>query len=191
MRLIGIDPGLQRTGWGVIAMQGNRLRLVAAGIVRSSPRDALATRLLALHDGLVAAIEEFSPLEAAVEHTYVNKNPESTLKLGQARGIALMTPAKLGLPVAEYQAMAVKKAVVGYGHAEKEQVAAMVTRLLPGCEAYGHDAFDALALAICHAHNRQTGVVWAGTAGAVGESPALTKPHAAGGLPAGPERVVR
>ena len=132
MRLLGIDPGLQRTGWGVIAVDGNRLRPIAAGVLRSTSSRSLAERLAELHAGLTAVIAQWSPTEAAVEETFVNKNPVSTLKLGQARGIALLVPALAGLPVHEYATNAVKSAVVGAGHAAKEQVAMMVQRLLPG-----------------------------------------------------------
>ncbi|MBM3557654.1 MAG: crossover junction endodeoxyribonuclease RuvC [Alphaproteobacteria bacterium] len=154
MRLIGLDPGLQRTGWGVILVEGNRLRHVAHGVVTSDAKDDLAMRLKAIHDGVAAAIAEHGPAEAAVEETFVNKNPVSTLKLGLARGVVLLAPAEAGLPVREYPPNQVKKAVVGVGHAEKHQVQMMVARLLPGVEIDGADAADALAVAICHAHFR-------------------------------------
>jgi crossover junction endodeoxyribonuclease RuvC len=161
LRLIGIDPGLQRTGWGVIEAEGNRLRALACGTLRSTSGRTLAERLAELHAGLTAVIAEWAPHEAAVEETFVNKNPLSTLKLGQARGIALLVPALAGLPVAEYAANAVKSAVVGAGHADKNQVALMVQRLLPGLGPQGADATDALAVAICHAHHAQTQRAWA------------------------------
>jgi crossover junction endodeoxyribonuclease RuvC len=156
MRILGLDPGLQRTGWGVIDVDGNRLRHLAHGVVTSSPQEALARRLVQLHDGLRAVLEDWQPQAAAVEATFVNKNPESTLKLGQARGISLLVPALAGLSVAEYAPNAVKKAVVGVGHADKTQVHAMIQRLLPGAALSGAsaDASDALAIAICHAHHR-------------------------------------
>src|SRR5262245_10285791 len=142
MRLIGLDPGLRITGWGVIESEGNRLRHVAHGVVRSDERAALAERLCELFDGVCAVIREWRPDEAAIEETFVNTNPDSTLKLGQARGAVLMAPARLGLKVAEYATNQVKKSVVGVGHADKRQVAAMVHRLLPGIDATA-DAADA------------------------------------------------
>ncbi len=156
VRIIGIDPGLQRTGWGVVDVTGNRLSFVACGTITSTAKDDLASRLVELHDGLTAVIEAHGPDEAAVEHTFVNTNPTATLKLGQARGVALLVPAKHGLAVAEYAPNAVKKAIVGAGHAEKEQIQHMVRILLPKAVWKGADAADALAIAICHAHNRQT-----------------------------------
>lgn len=156
VRIIGIDPGLQRTGWGVIESVSNRLSFVACGTVTSTAKDDLAERLVELHDGLAAVIAEHGPDEAAVEHTFVNTNPTSTLKLGQARGVALLVPAKAGLPVSEYQPNAVKKAVVGAGHADKAQIQHMVKLLLPRATWKGADAADALAIAICHAHHRRT-----------------------------------
>ena len=159
MRLIGLDPGLRNTGWGVIESAGSRLTFVACGVVQSDAALSLAERLCQLFDGVSAVIREWQPLEAAVEETFVNKNPSSTLKLGQARGAVLMAPAKLGLVVMEYGANHIKKSVVGVGHAEKQQVELMVSRLLPGVTATA-DAADALAVAICHAHHRRTGRKW-------------------------------
>lgn len=156
MRIIGIDPGLQRTGWGVIDARDNRLSFVSEGTVTSNPKLPLADRLMELHDGLVGVIETWAPEQAAVEETFVNKNPTSTLKLGQARGIALLVPARMGLVVGEYPPNLVKKTVVGAGHAAKEQIQMMVKTLLPGSGAAGADAADALAVAICHAHHRET-----------------------------------
>lgn len=153
MRILGLDPGLRRTGWGVIEAEGNRLRHVAHGVAESDAALSLAERLAQLYDGVAAVIAEHLPVEAAVEETFVNKNPESTLKLGQARGAALTAASRAGLPVAEYATNHVKKSVVGVGHADKTQVAMMVKRLLPGVDAKA-DAADALAVAICHAHNR-------------------------------------
>jgi crossover junction endodeoxyribonuclease RuvC len=155
MRLIGLDPGLRLTGWGVIDVDGNRLRHVAHGVIKVAPERALAARLSELFDGVVAVIAEQKPLEAAVEETFVNVNPGSTLKLGQARGVVMLAPARAGLPVFEYAANLVKKSITGAGHAEKHQIAMMVGRLLPGIEATA-DAADALAIAICHAHHRAT-----------------------------------
>jgi crossover junction endodeoxyribonuclease RuvC len=160
MRLIGFDPGLRNTGWGVIEAAGNRLTYVADGTIRPAPNQEMAARLRALHDGLAVVLDEFKPLEAAVEETFVNKNPNSTLKLGQARGVVLLAPALFGIPVAEYSANRIKKSVVGAGHAAKEQVQMMVSRLLPGCAFSSADAADALAVAICHAHFAQTRQHW-------------------------------
>ncbi|HTZ35045.1 MAG TPA: crossover junction endodeoxyribonuclease RuvC [Stellaceae bacterium] len=153
MRVLGLDPGLRHTGWGVIDVSGNRLAHVADGVA-SVPADlSLAERLVALFRQIGEVLERFRPDEAAVEETFVNKNPASTLKLGVARGVVLLAPAERGLKVAEYSANLVKKAVVGAGHAEKAQVQLMVRRLLPGCAALRPDAADALAVAICHAHH--------------------------------------
>ena len=154
MRLLGIDPGLRVTGWGIIEAHGNRLSYVADGVVKSDAGLALAARLLQLYEGLVAVIDSFTPSEVAVEETFVNTNAASTLKLGQARGIALLVPARFGLVVAEYPPNLVKKSVVGVGHAAKGQVQMMVRTLLPGCLSTSPDAADALAVAICHAHHR-------------------------------------
>ena len=156
MRVLGLDPGLQHTGWGIIDIAGSRLRHVAAGAVHSDAARPLADRLVQLHDGLTAVIGEWRPDEAAVEETFVNKNPSSTLKLGLARGVVLLVPALAGLAVAEYPANLVKKSVVGAGHADKTQVQTMVALLLPGSGKSGADAADALAVAICHAHHAQT-----------------------------------
>ncbi|CAA7616288.1 component of RuvABC resolvasome, endonuclease [Magnetospirillum sp. SS-4] len=156
MRILGLDPGLRATGWGVIDVVDNRLRHVADGVVRSDAALSLAERLVQLHDGVNAVIAEWRPEEAAVEETFVNKNPESTLKLGQARGVVLLAPARAGLRVGEYAAALVKQSVVGTGRAAKEQVGMMVRTLLPGCLAATPDAADALAVAICHAHHRNT-----------------------------------
>jgi crossover junction endodeoxyribonuclease RuvC len=155
MLLLGLDPGLRNTGWGVVAVEGNRLRHVDNGVIRPTGSD-LATRLLALHTALADLIARLAPDEAAVEETFVNANGQATLKLGQARGVVLLAPALAGLPVAEYPANTVKKAIVGFGHAGKEQVAHMVRALLPGAEIGSPDAADALAVAICHAHHRAT-----------------------------------
>lgn len=161
MRVLGLDPGLRRTGWGVIDAEGSRLVHVANGVITSDSKDELASRLVQLMRGVEAVLAAHQPDEAAVEVTLANKNPDSTLKLGMARGIALLTPALQGLPIGEYLPMIVKKSVVGTGHAKKEQVMMMVQRLLPGCDIPSEDAADALALAICHAHNRATRRSWA------------------------------
>ncbi len=152
MLLLGLDPGLQATGWGVIAVDGNRLRHIANGCVKSRSNDPMAMRLVQIYDALEAVIALHRPDSAAVEETFVNANPQSTLKLGQARGVVLLVAAKCGLPVAEYAARLVKKAVVGTGAAEKRQVQDMVARLLPGVTFDSPDAADALAVAITHAH---------------------------------------
>lgn len=161
MRVIGLDPGLRRTGWGVIESEGARLRHVANGVVESDERLDLARRLVQLDEGLLEVLDRYRPEAAAVEASLVNKNAGSTLKLGVARGVALLTPAKYGLPVAEYLPMIVKKAVVGTGHAGKEQVQTMVRHLLPGCAIANADAADALAVAICHSHHAATDRRWA------------------------------
>ncbi|MCH7931381.1 MAG: crossover junction endodeoxyribonuclease RuvC [Proteobacteria bacterium] len=161
MRFIGIDPGLRVTGWGVIDADGNRLRHVAHGAVRTDSGESLALRLRQIHEGLSAVIERHRPAAAAVEETFVNKNAASTLRLGQARGVALLVPALAGLAVSEYATNLVKKSVVGTGHADKRQVAEMVRRLLPGCVPDSSDAADALAVAICHAHHAATRRRWA------------------------------
>ncbi|MGE4061587.1 MAG: crossover junction endodeoxyribonuclease RuvC, partial [Sphingomonadales bacterium] len=157
VRLIGLDPGLRCTGWGVIDASGNRLRHVANGSVRSEEGASLAERLSQLFEGLNSVLDAWRPDLAAVEETFVNKNPGSTLKLGQARGIAMLAPALRGIPVAEYAPNQVKKSVVGVGHADKAQIHMMVGILLPGVEPAGPDAADALAVAICHAHLVRTG----------------------------------
>lgn len=154
VRILGLDPGLRNTGWGVIDVDGNRLTVVADGTVHSDASLSLAERLAQLYDQVSEVVALWSPDEAAVEETFVNKNPASTLKLGQARGVVLLAPARVGIPVAEYQPTLVKKAVVGTGTASKDQVAMMVRTLLPGCQIGSADASDALAVAICHAHFR-------------------------------------
>ena len=154
IRILGIDPGLRRTGWGLIEAEGNRLVHVACGSVATSDKAALAARLLAIHDGLAAVIETYRPHEAAVEATFVNANAAATLALGQARGIAMLVPAKAGLSVAEYAPNVVKKTVVGAGHGEKTQIRMMVGVLLPKADPQSDDAADALAIAVTHAHHR-------------------------------------
>lgn len=155
MRLLGLDPGLRHTGWGIVDAEGNRLRHVASGRVDSG-EGTIAERLVRLHDGITEVIGLYRPDEAAVEETYVNKNPSSTLKLGLARGVVILAPARAGLTVAEYAPSLVKKSVVGAGQAEKEQVERMVRMLLPGSDPNSADAADALAIAICHAHQAST-----------------------------------
>jgi crossover junction endodeoxyribonuclease RuvC len=154
IRIIGIDPGLRNVGWGLIEVEGSRLAYVGCGSIQTRADLSLAERLAQIHRGLTALIEAERPDEAAVEETFVNRDPQSALKLGQARGIALAAPALLGLPVAEYAANVIKKTVVGVGHAEKAQVALMVKMLLPACQIGSPDAADALAVAITHAQHR-------------------------------------
>ncbi|MCR6632598.1 MAG: crossover junction endodeoxyribonuclease RuvC [Magnetospirillum sp.] len=156
MRVLGLDPGLRITGWGIVDADGSRLRHVADGVIRSDDKLTLAERLVQLHQGVLAVIAQWGTEEAAVEQTFVNKNPESTLKLGQARGAVLLAPALSGLMVGEYAPASVKQAVVGTGRAQKEQVGMMVRTLLPGCLVQSPDAADALAVAICHAHHLNT-----------------------------------
>ena len=153
MRLIGIDPGLHRTGWGVLEVNGSRLGHVAHGTIGSDSGLPLAKRLCQLYLGLDEVLGRWQPIEAAVEETFVNKNPASTLKLGQARGVLLLAPAIADIPVFEYTPNLIKKSIVGTGHAHKEQVAMMVGTLLPAAGAVKDAAADALAVAICHIHS--------------------------------------
>lgn len=155
MKVLGIDPGLVNMGWGVIVVDGSRVSHVANGIIRSRAA-SLAARLCDLHRGLVAVIAAHAPDAAAVEQTFVNKDAVGTLKLGQARGVALLAPAQAGIEVGEYAPNAVKKAIVGVGHAQKQQVEHMVRFTLPGVDLAGPDAADALAIAICHARHLQS-----------------------------------
>ena len=159
IRLIGFDPGLQRSGWGIIDVEGNSLVHVANGTVTSDAKASLAERLSQLFTSLTDVIGTYNPVESAVEETFVNINPASTLKLGQARGVVMLAPAQLGLPVAEYAANLVKKSLVGTGHADKNQIQAMINILLPRARPETADAADALAVAVCHAHHRRTPAV--------------------------------
>jgi crossover junction endodeoxyribonuclease RuvC len=159
IRILGIDPGLRRTGWGLIEADGNRLVYVACGALETSERGDLGGRLVEIHDGLARIIEEFRPDEAAVESTFVNANAAATLKLGQARGVAMLVPARAGLSVAEYAPNVVKKTVVGAGHGQKVQIRMMIGVLLPKAVPDTDDAADALAIAVTHAHHRQSVVV--------------------------------
>ena len=154
IRILGIDPGLRRTGWGVIEVEGNRLVYIGCGSVEPPDDLPLSSRLLAIHEGLAAVLGDFRPLEAAVEQTFVNKDGVATLKLGQARGVAMLAPAMFGISVAEYAPNQVKKTVVGAGHADKNQIMVMLKVLLPKAEPKSTDAADALAIAITHAHHR-------------------------------------
>ena len=156
MRIIGIDPGLRRTGWGIIESDGVRLTYVESGYVASDGEDVLAYRLREIFQGITGVIASFQPREAAVEETFVNNNPRATLKLGQARGMALLAPAMKGLTVAEYPPNLIKKSVVGAGHAEKRQIQLMVKMLLPKATFQNADEADALAIAICHANHRSS-----------------------------------
>lgn len=156
VKILGIDPGLQCTGWGIVEKRDNLLSYIAHGVVCTNAKMPLAERLNTLYQGLIKVLERFQPHEAAVEETFVNQNPVSTLKLGMARGVVLFTPASFGLSVSEYSANKVKKSVVGAGHAQKQQVALMVSWLLPTMpKNVVADAADALAVAICHAHHRE------------------------------------
>ena len=156
IRILGIDPGLRRTGWGLIESDGNRLVYVACGCVDTDDRAELCERLVVLHAGLRKVVEDFSPEEAAVEQTFVNTNASATLKLGQARGIAMLVPAQAGLSVAEYAPNLVKKSIVGAGHGDKAQIRMMIGVLLPKASPQSEDAADALAIAVTHAHHRQS-----------------------------------
>jgi|HubBroStandDraft_4_1064222.scaffolds.fasta_scaffold260003_1 crossover junction endodeoxyribonuclease RuvC len=158
IRILGIDPGLRRTGWGVIEVEGNRLVYVACGSAQSDETAALAMRLVTLHDALVRVVDAFRPDEAAIEQTFVNKNAAATLKLGQARGIALMVPARAGVLIAEYAPNLIKKTIVGAGHGDKAQIRMMLGVLMPKADPQTHDAADALAIAITHAHHRHSAV---------------------------------
>jgi crossover junction endodeoxyribonuclease RuvC len=154
IRILGVDPGLRMTGWGVIDAAGSRLSFIGCGSIKTDTAASLAERLAAIHGSLARLVERAEPDEAAIEETFVNRDPQSALKLGQARGAALASLALTGLPVAEYAANVIKKTVVGVGHAEKQQVAMMVRMLLPASTAATPDASDALAVAICHAQHR-------------------------------------
>jgi len=159
IRILGIDPGLRRTGWGVIRCEGNRLTFVACGSVDTDGKAALAERLVTIHAGLARILAEFQPDEAAVEATFVNRDATATLKLGQARGVALLVPAQAGVAVAEYAPNLVKKTIVGAGHGEKAQIRMMIGVLLPKATPQSEDAADALAIAVCHAHHRSSAIL--------------------------------
>ena len=156
MKILGIDPGLQKTGWGVIESEGSSLRFIACGLVKTQAGLPLYARLAQLDDGLAKAMQSWTPDVAAIEETFVNRNPASALKLGQARGAIIASVARTGLEVAEYPANLVKKSLVGAGHAAKEQVGMMIRTLLPASGKIGEDEADALAVAICHAHHAQS-----------------------------------
>lgn len=157
LRILGLDPGLRKTGWGVIRVEGNRLSHLGHGVIAPDEKAPFSERLLALFDGISAVVADWTPDEAAIEETFMNNNAASALKLGHARAAALLAPAKAGLPVAEYAARVVKKSVVGTGAADKDQVAFMIARILPGSAVATADAADALAVAVAHAHARTRG----------------------------------
>ena len=157
LRILGLDPGLRKTGWGVIRVEGNRLSHLGHGVIAPDEKAPFSVRLLALFDGISAVVADWKPDEAAIEETFMNNNAASALKLGHARAAALLAPAKAGLPVAEYAARVVKKSVVGTGAADKDQVAFMIARILPGSAGATADAADALAVAVAHAHARTRG----------------------------------
>ncbi len=151
--ILGIDPGLNKTGWGVVAADGNHLSYLAHGLIKTNPKDDLSKRLKVIYCGVCEVLKSFCPTDAAIEDTFMNSNPASSLKLGAARAAAMLAPANAGLGVSEYGASKIKKSIVGVGHADKNQVAMMVKLLLPTCPQSVHDdAADALAVAICHAH---------------------------------------
>jgi crossover junction endodeoxyribonuclease RuvC len=156
IRIIGIDPGLRRTGWGIVEADGVRLAYVASGLITSNSEDELPYRLREIFEGLSSVLASFKPQEAAIEETFVNKDARATLKLGQARGMALLAPARLGLRIAEYAPNVVKKTVTGTGHGEKRQIQAMIGFLLPKARFESADEADALAIAICHASHRSS-----------------------------------
>jgi len=159
MRIIGLDPGLRHTGWGVVDKNGVKFSFVAAGVISADTTPSLAERLAELHSHLIKILDEFRPDEASIEKTFVNVNPESTLKLGQARGVVLLAPALKGLPVGEYTPNQIKKMIVGVGHADKKQVDMMIRKMLPTLpENIPADASDALAIAVCHGFMRQTAI---------------------------------
>ena len=168
MRILGIDPGLQKTGWGIIESKGHNLSFVACGLIKSTKSNSLPERLRQLDEGMSAVLEKFHPDQAAIEETFVNSNSASSLKLGCARGVAMVVPARQGLIVGEYPANLVKKSVVGAGKANKDQIGMMIRTLLPTCGDVSEDEADALAVAICHAHHAESkqrfGGVMAGAA---------------------------
>jgi crossover junction endodeoxyribonuclease RuvC len=165
IRILGIDPGLRRTGWGIVDVAGQRLLFVACGEIDTDAKEPLAARLVTIHDGLTRLVDSFQPTEAAAEATFVNKDATATLKLGQARGVALLVPAQARLAVAEYAPNLVKKTIVGAGHGDKAQIRMMISVLLPNADPRTEDAADALAIAVTHAHHRQSAAIRARVAG--------------------------
>jgi len=164
IRILGIDPGLRRTGWGVVDVDGNRLIFVACGGIDTDDKARLSARLVTIHDGLAEVVEKYRPDEAAAEATFVNRDAAATLKLGQARGVALLVPARAGLSVAEYAPNLVKKSIIGVGHGDKAQIRMMISVLLPRADPQSEDAADALAIAVTHAHHRTSALVRAAEA---------------------------
>lgn len=162
MLILGIDPGLQKTGWGIISAEGNSLKFVASGLIKPDAKQDLPMRLKDIDNGMNEIIKQYQPNSAAIEETFVNKNPASALKLGVARGVAMVVPARCGIDVAEYPANLVKKSIVGSGHASKDQMGMMIKTLLPSCGAPSEDEADALAVAICHAHHAQSNARFGG-----------------------------
>ena len=156
VRILGLDPSLASTGWGIIEVENNRLRYVADGFIATDTKAPISERLAMINKTLTSIIELYKPDEAAIEQVFLNANPASTIKLGMARGVVIMTPAMFGIPVTEYEPNKVKKAVVGVGKAEKSQVETMVKILLPGCKPKNNDSSDALAIALCHNSFRRT-----------------------------------
>ncbi len=156
MRILGIDPGLQKTGWGIIESEGHNLSFIACGLIKTTASKTLPERLRQIDEGMCTVIEKFNPDEAGIEETFVNNNAASSLKLGAARGVAMVVPARHGLMVGEYPANLVKKSVVGAGKASKDQVGMMIRVLLPACGDIGEDEADALAVAICHTHHAES-----------------------------------
>lgn len=154
MRILGLDPSLSSTGWGIIEIENNRLKYIADGFIKTDTKMSISERLAIIHKTLVEIIETYNPNEAAIEQVFLNENPNSTIKLGMARGVVIMVPALYNIPVTEYEPTKVKKAVVGVGRAEKSQVETMVKILLPGCKPKNNDSSDALAMAICHFNMR-------------------------------------
>ena len=175
-RIIGIDPGLRKTGWGIIETDGIKLSFVAAGTVKSGSDLSLASRLLQIFDGLELIITKYQPSEASIEQTFVNRDGKATLKLGQARGVAMLVPAKAGLKIAEYAPNQVKKSVIGVGHGDKSQMKAMLGYLLPRAKFDSDDAADALGIAVCHAHHRKMSNLLAAQIGgqSINEPPGVT-----------------
>lgn len=159
MRILGLDPSLSSTGWGVIEVENNRLRYVDDGFIKTDPKMDLPSRLALLHQKICDVIDIYHPDEAAIEEVFVNSNPFSSIKLGQARGVVILAPARYNIPVSEYEPNKIKKAVVGVGHAEKNQVETMVKVLLPGCKPKNNDSSDALAIAICHNNYRKARII--------------------------------
>ncbi len=162
MRILGIDPGLQKTGWGIIESEGHRLSYVASGLIKTTASKTLPERVRQIDDGMCEVLARFIPDQAAIEETFMNNNPASALKLGVARGVAMVVPARHDLVVGEYPANLVKKSVVGAGKAGKDQVGMMIRVLLPTCGEIGEDEADALAVAICHAHHAHSSVLMGG-----------------------------